>query len=152
MLQPGDVLVVDTGGDEKHAPVGGLVGQAIAASGAAGVVIDGVCTDRSMLVELGLSVYARGSSVLTTKLHGIDAGGINVPVSCGGAAVQPGDIVLADDNGVLIARPEHVASALDRARASDASEPALVEKLQAGQKLSELLGADRLLADLGVNS
>ncbi len=150
MLQPGDVLIVDTGGDTIHAPVGGVVANAIAASGAVGVVIDGVCTDRPMLAETGLSVYSRGTSVLTTKLHGIDAGGINVPISCGGVAVQPGDLVMGDDNGVLIAHPGHVESALDRARASDESEPALLEQLKAGRKLSELSGADKLLADLGV--
>ncbi len=149
LLKPGDVLVVDTGGDNIHAPVGGVVANAVAASGALGIVIDGVCTDRAMLVDTGLSVYARGTSVLTTKLLGIDAGGINVPITCGGAAVQPGDIVMGDDNGVLIANPSQVASALESARASDDSEPALLEKIRSGQKLAELSAADKLLADLG---
>lgn len=149
LLEPGDVLVVDTGGDRIHAPVGGVVAHAVAAGGASGVVIDGVCTDRQMLVETGLSVYARGTSVLTTKLLGIDAGGINVPVSCGGVAVHPGDLVLGDDNGVLIARPDQVASAVERARESDDSEPALLEKIRSGQKLSELSAADSLLTKLG---
>jgi 4-hydroxy-4-methyl-2-oxoglutarate aldolase len=149
LLQPGDVLVVDTGGDRIHAPVGGVVASAIAASGALGVIIDGVCTDLAMLADTGLSVYSRGTSVLTTKLHGIDAGGINVPVTCGGVPVQPGALVLGDDNGVLIANPAHVAAALGNARESDDSEPALLEKLRAGQKLPQLSAADRLLAELG---
>lgn len=149
LLKAGDVLVIDTGGDEIHAPVGGVVANAVAAAGATGVVIDGVCTDRPMLVQTGLTVYARGTSVLTTKLHGIDAGGINVPITCGGASVHPGDIVVGDENGVLIASPRDVQAVLDKARGSDESEPALLEKLKSGQKLAELSGADRLLDELG---
>ena len=149
LLGPGDVLVIDTGGDRRHAPVGGVVAHAVAASGAAGVVIDGVCTDRSMLTETGLSVYARGTSVLTTKLHGLDAGGINIPVSCGGVSVQPGDLVLGDDNGVLMADPAQVAAVLVQAQASDEAEPATLQRLAAGEKLAALSGADKLLAELG---
>ncbi|MDQ4055502.1 MAG: RraA family protein [Actinomycetota bacterium] len=149
LLQPGDVLVVDTGGDRIHAPVGGVVANAVAAAGAVGVVIDGVCTDKTMLAETGLVVYARGTSVLTTKLIGLDAGGINVPVSCGGVPVRPGALVLGDDNGVLIGDPTQVAGALGQARESDDSEPALLEKIRSGQKLSELSAADALLAKLG---
>lgn len=150
MVGPGDVLVVDTGGDAKHAPVGGVVGHALALAGAIGVVIDGVCTDIATLRELGLSVYARGTSALTTKLHGIDAGGINVPVSCGGVTVQPGYLVSGDDNGVLLAAPDDVAAVLDRAAASDAAEPGTVAKLRDGATLPELTPAGRLLSGLGV--
>lgn len=149
LLSEGDVLVIDTGGDTMHAPVGGVVSHAVAASGAVGVVIDGVCTDRETLIETKLSVYARGTSVLTTKVHGIDAGGINVPISCGGASVQPGDLVIGDDNGVLIANPAQVQSALDRARASDQGEPELLKRLHAGEKLSAISAADDLLTKLG---
>lgn len=149
LLQPGDVLIVDTGGDQIHAPVGGVVANAVAAAGAVGVIVDGVCTDLSMLEESGLVVYARGSSVLTTKLIGVDAGGINIPISCGGVPVRPGALVLGDDNGVLIADPEQVADALEHARASDASEPGLLEKIRAGEKLAALSAADSLLAKLG---
>lgn len=149
LLQPGDVLVIDTGGDRIHAPVGGVVANAIAAAGGVGVVIDGVCTDKAMLEKTGLVVYARGTSVLTTKLLGLDAGGINVPVACGGVPVRPGDLVLGDDNGVLIADPAHVAAVLGKARESDNSEPALLEKIHSGQKLSELSAADALLSKLG---
>lgn len=148
LLQHGDMLVVDTGGDEIHAPVGGVVAHAVAASGAAGVVVDGVCTDQQMLIGTGLSVHARGTSMLTTKLHGLDAGGINVPVTCGGVAVRPGHLVVADDNGVLIADPVQVEAVLPKARASDQGEPELLKRLQAGEKLPELSGAEALLNTL----
>lgn len=152
MLQPGDVLVVDTGGDLRHAPVGGVVASAVAAAHAVGVVIDGVCTDRSTLKDTGLHVYARGTSVLTTKLLGIDAGGINVPVQCGGVTVAPGDVVIGDENGVLITSPSKVANVLAAARDSDESEPALLKRLQNGEKLSVMSAADSLLDTLGVTA
>lgn len=151
MIARGDVLVVDTGGDSRHAPVGGVVGHALAAAGAVGVVIDGVCTDIGTLRELGLSVYARGTSALTTKLHGIDTGGINVPVTCGGTPVEPGFVVAGDDNGVLLASADAVAAVLDAARASDAAEPATVERLHAGTKLPDITAAGKLIAALGVD-
>lgn len=152
LLQPGDVLVVDTGGDRRHAPVGGVVANAVAAAGAIGVVIDGMCTDRSTLENTGLHVYARGTSVLTTKLLGIDAGGINVPVHCGGVTVMPGDVVIGDENGVLISHPSKIDEVFAAARNSDDSEPALLKRLQDGEKLSAMSAADSLLAKLGVAS
>ena len=149
MLEPGDVLVVDTGGDRRHAPVGGVVSSAVAAAGALAVVIDGVCTDRATLEASGLRVYARGTSVLTTKLQGIDAGGINVPIHCGGVAVAPGDAVIGDENGVLIAAPDKIEGVLAAAQESDASEPALLKRLVAGEKLPAMSAADSLLGKLG---
>ena len=148
LIAPGDVLVVDTGGDRRHAPVGGVVGHAIAAAGAAGVIIDGVCTDVQTLRELDLIVYARGTSALTTKLHGIDAGGINVPITCGDVYVEPGYLVTADENGALIAHPDQVSEVLAAAQASDQGEPATIEKLRGGAKLPDLTRAGALLAAL----
>ncbi|MGH3502615.1 MAG: RraA family protein [Nocardioidaceae bacterium] len=150
LLTAGDVLVIDTGGDQIHAPVGGVVAHAIALSGAAGVVIDGVCTDLPTLREVGLPVYARGTSVLTTKLHGVPSGGINVPISCAGAPVLPGHLVLGDVNGVLVSDPHAVAAVLPRAEKSDENEPALLERLRSGEKLPAISAADKLLTELGV--
>ncbi|GAA3739067.1 regulator of RNase E activity RraA [Spinactinospora alkalitolerans] len=152
LLSPGDVLIVDTGGDVRHAPVGGVVGHAVAVSGALGVVVDGVCTDLAALHSSGLSVYSRGTSVLTTKLHGINAGGINVPVVCGDVVVRPGDVVIGDENGLIIADPAAVQSALPAARASDDNEPELLRRIDNGEALPQLSKADALLAELSVSS
>jgi regulator of RNase E activity RraA len=141
MLAPGDVLVVDTGGDRKHAPVGGVIINAIAKSGAAGLVIDGPCTDRNTLLEKGLPVYARGTSILTTKLLGLDAGGINVPVSVGGVAVLPGYVVFGDENGVFAGDPVDVAATLAAVQKSDRDEPPMLERLWAGESLPVMTGA-----------
>ncbi|MFJ6217006.1 RraA family protein [Streptomyces sp. NPDC092296] len=148
-VAPGDVVVIDCGGDVRHAPLGEVVVNALLARGAAGAVVDGSCTDIDALRALGLPVFARGTSVLTTKLHGIDDGGLNVPISCGGVAVRPGDVVLGDANGLLIAAPERLAAVIDTALADDAEEPDLIADLHRGGRLGDLTGATETLVRLG---
>jgi regulator of RNase E activity RraA len=140
-LEPGDVLVIDTGGDRAHAPVGAVVAEAVAARGALGIVIDGPCTDVEALAALPLSVHARGTSALTTKLHALDAGGINVPVVIGRAAVLPGYLVVGDGNGLLIADPIDVEAVIAAARRSDEAEPARLERLRTGEPLTGVSAA-----------
>ena len=137
----GQVLVLDTGGDHRHAPLGEVVAAQLVIRGAAGAVVDGVVTDVDEIERLGLTVHARGTSMLTTKLHGIDAGGVNVPVTCGGAVVRPGDAVLADANGVLVVPIDVLERVVDTALADDAEEPALIADLRRGAALGNLTGA-----------
>lgn len=138
-LTPGDVLVVDMNGDDRHAPVGAVTACAAQCAGAAGIVVDGVATDVLELRETGLPVFARGTSALTTKRGGGDPSAVNVPVTCGGVTVHPGDVVLADDNGVVILSAETAAAVVDRALASDLAEPAILARLRAGEALSSVL-------------
>lgn len=147
-VEPGHVLVLDTGGDVRHAPLGEVVAAQLAVRGAAGAVVDGVVTDTDEIAELGLPVHARGTSMLTTKLHGIDAGGVNIPVTCGGAVVEPGDVVLADANGVLVVPLAKLESLIDIALADDAEEPDLVAELRTGARLGDLTGASETVAAL----
>ncbi|PRB40533.1 dimethylmenaquinone methyltransferase [Arthrobacter sp. MYb23] len=138
-LRPGDVLVVDMGGDHQHAPVGAVTAAAALAQGAAGVVVDGVATDVLELREASLPVFARGTSCLTTKrLHGTGSA-VNVPVHCGGVQVNPGDLVLGDDNGLIILSPEAARDVLGKALASDAAEPAILARITSGEPLASIL-------------
>ncbi|MFI6252229.1 RraA family protein [Streptomyces sp. NPDC051016] len=148
LVGPGDVVVVDCGGDRRHAPLGEVVVHALAARGAAGAVVDGVCTDIGALREVGLPVYAYGTSLLTTKLHGIADGSLGAPVHCGGVPVRAGDLVLGDENGLLIAPAAALAAVVDEALADDAEEPDLIAELHRGHPLGTLTGATRTLADL----
>lgn len=142
-LEPGDVLVVDTGGDRQHAPVGLVVATAAARAGAAGIVVDGVVTDVDEVRELGIPVYAYGRSVLTTKLQGLDGGGVNVPVVAGGVTVNPGDIVLGDANGLLVANANVLESIVDIALGDDEEEPELIEAIKGGARLGDETGATK---------
>lgn len=148
LCEPGDVFVIDTGGDRIHAPVGEVLAEALKAKGAVAVIVDGVVTDVDEIEATGLAAYARGTSVLTTKLLGGDGGGHNIPVVCGGVVVNPGDIVMADRNGVLILAPEKLAEIVDIALQDDAEEPELVEQIRAGARLGELTGASEMVAKL----
>lgn len=138
-LVDGDVLVIDMNGDHAHAPVGAVTACAALVAGAKAIVVDGVVTDVLELRTTGLPVFARGTSLLTTKR--IDAGDavFSEPVLCGGVFVQPGDLVLADDNGVLFLDAGTAAEVIDKALASDRAEPTLLARLRAGEPLREVL-------------
>lgn len=138
-LRPGDVLVVDMSGDHRHAPIGAVTAAAAAAQGAAAVVVDGMATDVLELRETGLPVFARGTSCLTTKrVHG-SGSAVNVPVQCGGVTVNPGDLVLGDDNGVVVLSPEAAERVLQQALDSDAAEPELLARINGGESLAGIL-------------
>ena len=146
--EPGDVFVIDMGGDVRHAPVGEVLAATLSIRGAAGIIVDGVITDVDEIDEFDIPVYSRGRSVLTTKLLHVDAGGINVPVVCGGVTVNPGDIVLADRNGVFFAPTATIEALIDTALDDDAEEPDLIAELRAGARLGDLTGASEAVARL----
>ena len=148
LLAPGDVLLVDTGRDRVHAPVGGVVATAVAAAGAVGIVIDGPATDTEALRALGITVYSRGTSILTTKLIGLASGGINIPIVIGGVPVLPGYVVAGDADGLLVADPVDVLAALPDARRSDAAEPDKLRRLRAGEPLTAVSSAGARLQDV----
>ncbi|EUB76070.1 Dimethylmenaquinone methyltransferase [Pseudomonas sp. GM41(2012)] len=139
LIKPGDVLVIDTDGDWQHAPVGAVTSCAASCAGAVGIVVDGAVTDLLELREAGLPVFARGTSLLTTKLHGRGDSQINQPIHCAGVTVHPGDFVLADDNGVLFLDPVTAQNVIERALASDRAEPQLLTRLMAGEPVSSVL-------------
>ena len=147
-LRPGDVLVVDRLGDDKHACIGGGVAVAIKASGCSGVVVDGPCTDFPEIEQYDLPVWCRGTSPITTRLHGV-GGSFNVPICCGGAVVMPGDVVVADFSGVVIMPPLEAQQDVDWALDKAASEPAMHRAMWAGEKLGERTGASRIVAEKG---
>lgn len=139
LIKPDDVLVIDTGGDHRHAPVGAVTSCAARCAGAVGIVVDGAVTDLLELRETALPVFARGTSLLTTKLHGRGDSQINQPVQCAGVTVRPGDLVLADDNGVLFLDQASAQDVIERALASDRAEPQLLARLLAGEPVSSVL-------------
>ncbi|WP_326812497.1 RraA family protein [Streptomyces scopuliridis] len=151
LVGPGDVVVIDCGGDRRHAPLGEVVANALAARGAVGAVVDGVCTDIEALRAVGLPVYAYGLSMLTTKLHGIADGALNTPVTCGGVSVRAGDLVLGDGNGLLVAPAGRLAAVLDEALADDAEEPELIADLWRGRPLGALTGATEVVERLSAH-
>jgi RraA family protein len=117
----GDVLVIDAGGDVTNAVIGGILSYYAATIGVTGVVVDGAIRDVAEIRERDFPVYARGVNHRGPYKDG--PGEINVPVCIGGMVVNPGDILVGDQDGLL---------AFTRAEA-----PALIEKAKAQLRKEE---------------
>lgn len=149
LLRPGDVLVVDRLGDDRHACLGGGVALAAKLAGAVAAVVDGPCTDFGEIRLHDFPVWCRGPSPITTRIQAI-AGALNTPVACGGVTVRPGDAVIADESGVLVLPPEEAEAVADAALQRQEREQELWAKLKAGAKLGDLSGATaKILAAKG---
>ncbi|HEV7320554.1 RraA family protein [Ensifer sp. 2YAB10] len=148
-LRPGDILVVDRLGDDKYACWGGGVTVAAKAAGAVAGIVDGPCTDLTEIQESDFPMWSRGLSPITTRLYDL-GGGFNIPISCGGAVVMPGDAILADESGVLVIPRDEVRAvseeALKRQESGKKREASVRDKVQ---KLGEMTGASaKVLAKL----
>lgn len=144
LLRPGDVLVIDRLGDDKHACLGGGVAVAAKSAGAVAAVVDGPCTDYSEIRAEHFPVWCKGPSPITTRIYGI-GGAFNTPVNCGGVVVNPGDAVLADESGVLFIPPDAAEAAADWALAKMQVEPQTHQRLRAGEKLGDISGASKIV-------
>jgi 4-hydroxy-4-methyl-2-oxoglutarate aldolase len=140
VLKPRDILLVDRLGDDRYACWGDGMSLAVkAADGVAGVV-DGPCTDAADIRKVGLPVWCRGAAPITTRQY--DLGGrLNRPVCIGGVVVNPGDVVLCDESGVLVLPPEEAEAEARRALNIQGNEVQLQSRIVKGEKLSALFGA-----------
>ncbi|MDO8437843.1 MAG: hypothetical protein Q7S69_06790 [Nitrosomonadaceae bacterium] len=133
MAKPGDVLVIDGKGDTTCALMGSIMLNACKKLGLAGVVIDAAVRDTEELRELGFPVYAVGANPNgPTKFI---PGRINWPISCGGVAIRPGDLIVGDADGVVAVEREKVASLLPLAAAKVADEQKRIADILSGQDI-----------------
>jgi 4-hydroxy-4-methyl-2-oxoglutarate aldolase len=146
LIEPGEVLVLDTSGERERACWGGVVGHAALRAGVAGVVVDGPVTDWEELTASGPPVWCRGLSSITGRRLGLE-GAVLVPVQVGGAVVQPGDIVLADSDGVFFVSPDGAAELADALIVREVREPGLKRRLDAGEKMGDISGARQVVDD-----
>lgn len=145
-VRRGDVLVIDRAGDHRHAAFGGLVAYACKVAGLAGVIIDGVATDIGEVRKYNVPLWCRGLSAVTTKRIGL-AGEFCVPVSCGGVAVNPGDIIIADECGIVVLDRAEAEAAAERAIGMQDAEVKSRARLDSGEKLPDISGATKVLQD-----
>jgi len=146
-VRPGDVLVIDRCGDHRHAAFGGLVAYACKVAGLAGVIIDGVATDIGEVRKYGVPLWCRGLSAVTTKRIGL-AGEFCVPVSCGGVDVRPGDVIIADECGIVVLPPADAEAIAERAIGMQEAEVKSRARLDAGEKLPDISGASKMLQEV----
>jgi 4-hydroxy-4-methyl-2-oxoglutarate aldolase len=146
LAQPGDVIIAAADGFSSTAVVGDNVTMMAKNKGIAAIVIDGMARDSSGIVPVGLPVFSRGITPNSCVRSG--PGKVGVPIVCGGVAVQPGDAVLGDRDGVVVvprAELEAIVAALDEIRRM---EQETQKKIRAGMthldSIAALLKSDKV--------
>jgi len=130
----GSVLVQDCRGDRTVASVGSILALRLAKRGVAGMVSDGPVRDSGTIAALGLPIWCTGASapLNLAKHHAVD---MNVPIACGGVPVYPGDIVVADTDGVVIVPREMAEEVARDATEQEQLEAFITERIEAGRPL-----------------
>ncbi len=130
LAEPGDVLIVDGNGCTSRSLCGEIMYNYSHNRGIAGFVIDGAVRDADSLEELPFPVYALAVTPQGPYKNG--PGEINVPVSCGGQVVFPGDIIVGDADGVCVIRKEEAEKILEAVKKKFAGEQVLIENYHKG--------------------
>ena len=136
-LRPGHVLVMDARRDPSAGTLGDILALRARQRGAAGVVTDGAVRDSAAVAGLGLPVFAAGAhpSVLGRRHVPWDTG---VPIACGGALVQPGDLIVGDADGVLVVPPDLAEELITDSREQERQERFITEQVTAGEAIDGL--------------
>ncbi len=136
-ILPGEVVIVSTAGSLQNAPWGELLSTAARARGARGAVIDGLVRDVRKIQSLGFPVFARGIKPVDSKGRGtiID---YNVPIVCAGARVSPGDLIVADYDGVIAVPAEVLPNVIQLATEKVAKENGSRAELMCGAYLRDV--------------
>lgn len=140
--QPGDIIVVDAGGDTEVSVCGGLMGALAKNKGIRGMVVDGAGRDIDELEDIDWPIWTR--AIVARGTHTMFSGrkeelSLNVPISCGGTPVKPGDIVIADTIGVVVVPIEKAEEVLELAREQADREQRTRVEVAKGKTIDQLL-------------
>lgn len=144
----GDLLVVAPTSPSDAGYFGELLACSLQYRGVAGLVIEGGCRDVAALEAMGFPVWSRAVSAQGTVKETL--GSVNQPLVCAGQLVEPGDLVLADDDGVVVVRRAQAAQVLNAAAAREAKEAATRKRLKAGELGLDIYGMHDALARKGL--
>ncbi len=142
VVKPGDVVCVNTSGEYDRAPLGEMVGLALKFKGVAGVIIDGAICDLQSIQNMGLKICCRGISAMTTRIIGSE-GWINVPIAIDNVVIKPGDLVVADDDGIYVVDPKYAMQVGQEALDRQKKEPAVIKRIGAGESLAQINDLDK---------
>ena len=131
LCQPGDILVVGCSTDNADGFFGDLLAVSCQARGVKGLIIDGGVRDTRDLKDMGFPVWSKAVNAKGTVKETV--GAVNVPIVCAGQYVTPGDVVIADDDGVVIVERSNGAQALAAGQKREANEVAKRARLAAGE-------------------
>ncbi|MDI3213625.1 RraA family protein [Arthrobacter sp. AL12] len=142
ITKPGDVIVIDAFGETETSIWGGLMSGLAKNAGVVGAVIDGSCrdTDEAKFLDFPVTAKASGPRQAHTAISGRrEPLHINVPITCGGILVNPGDLVVADEIGVAVVPQADMASVYERVRTIADNEAAMRELILEGKTFEDLL-------------
>ena len=143
LSQPGDVLVI-AAGVEDLAVAGELFGTEAVRRGLSGMVIDGLCRDTDTLARLSIPVFARGATPKAAPSQGVPE--VHVPITIGGVEVNPGDLVISDDDGIVVGTDVEIGAAIDAAERIHAAEANILAALADGIPLFNKLNFEEHVA------
>lgn len=142
VAQPGDVVVIDAGGETETSIFGGLMGSLFKNRGVVGAIVEGACRDTDELRDMGFLIFSR--AVTARGTHTMFSGRkddveLNVPVNCGGIVVHPGDLIVADEIGAVVVPSASIRQVVDAARAQAGREEATRKRIAEGRTFEQLL-------------
>ncbi|MGC1466115.1 MAG: 4-carboxy-4-hydroxy-2-oxoadipate aldolase/oxaloacetate decarboxylase [Pseudolabrys sp.] len=146
--QPGDVVVVGCTADNTDGMFGELLATSMRARGIKGLIIDAGCRDVKALKEMGFPVWSRAiSSKGTVKAT---LGAVNIPVVCAGVNVEPGDVVVADDDGVVVVPKKLAVETAQKAQKRNDDEDGKRKRLASGELGLDMYNMREALAKAGL--
>ena len=145
--KPGDVVVVDCGRCPESGPFGELMATECQTKGLAGFVTTGSVRDSAEIIRMGFPVFSSGISIVGTVKESL--GLINYPISAGDVIVNPGDIILGDDDGIVVIPLAHADEILKKSDARVEKESKTLEQIKAGGSIFDIYGYEEVLRRQG---
>ena len=148
VLKKGDILVVACSSENTDGAFGDLLATSLKALGAKGIVLDMGCRDAAEITEMKFPLWSRAISARGTVKATI--GSVNVPVVCAGVNIKPGDVIVADDDGVVVVDRKQAAEVARLGMEREKKEAGSRARLQKGELGLDIYDMRKTLADKGL--